>query len=195
MSNVITPDFVINYPKILKPELNKMNGKMEYSAVAVFPIGTNLTKLEAAAVEACETKWGKDKAKWPKPSVGKVFGTPFRKQEDRMKEDEATGKKFLPAPYKEGGIYMNLKTDRKPAVVDQNVQPILEANQIYSGVVARASLRFFAYATAGNVGVSAGLVNIQKVSDGEPLGGVMRAEDEFAPIAQDTKAGAQSLFS
>lgn len=196
MSNIITPRFIANYPKVLTPELNKMNGKMEYSIVAVFPLKTDIAKLEAAAFEACVAKWGPEKAKWPKAGVGKVFNTPFRKQEDRMKEDEATGKKFLPAPYQAGGIYMNLKTDRKPAVVDANVQPIIEKTAVYSGAIFIASVRFFAYNTAGNVGVSAGLVNLQKVGDGEPLGGIMRAEDEFAPIAQDLpKGGAESLFS
>lgn len=196
MSNVITPDFTANFPKLLAPELNRQNGKMEYSVVAVFDPNTDLKALENAAFQACMDKWGPDKAEWPKPARGKTFGSPFRKQEDRTKEDEATGKKFLPAPYQAGGIYMNLKTDRKVGVVDQNVQPILEKSSVYSGMRARASIRFFAYNTAGNVGVSAGLINVQKVGDGTPLAGVTRAEDEFAPIAapQAASGGAASLF-
>ena len=39
---------------------------------------------------------------------------------------------------------------------------------------------FFAYNTNGSRGVSAALQNLQKLEDGEPLGGKRRPEDDFA---------------
>ncbi len=41
------------------------------------------------------------------------------------------------------------------------------------------SLTFFAYNTNGSKGIAAGLGNVQKLRDGEPLGGRSRAEDDF----------------
>ena len=39
--------------------------------------------------------------------------------------------------------------------------------------------------STGNRGVAAGLGNIQKLKDGEPLGGRVRAEDEFGTVDDD----------
>ena len=50
---------------------------------------------------------------------------------------------------------------------------------IYSGVYARVSLSFYAFNSNGNRGIACGLQNIQKVKDGESLGGKARAEDDF----------------
>ena len=49
---------------------------------------------------------------------------------------------------------------------------------MYSGCYCRFSLNFFSFAGKQN-GVAAGLNNVQKVADGEPLGGRSRAEDDF----------------
>jgi hypothetical protein len=43
----------------------------------------------------------------------------------------------------------------------------------------------YAYNTNGNKGISAGLGNIQKVDDGEPLGGIFRPEDDFEVLDED----------
>lgn len=50
---------------------------------------------------------------------------------------------------------------------------------------ARVSLNFFAFNSNGNKGIACGLGNIQKVRDGEPLGGKSTAADDFATLADD----------
>jgi hypothetical protein len=50
---------------------------------------------------------------------------------------------------------------------------------VYSGVYARVSINFYAFNSNGNKGIACGLGNIQKVRDGEPLGGKSKAEDDF----------------
>jgi len=69
--------------------------------------------------------------------------------------------------------------------VDQHVRPILERSEIYSGVYARVSLSFYAFNSNGNRGIACGLGNIQKVRDGEPLGGRTNAADEFTTLADE----------
>ena len=44
----------------------------------------------------------------------------------------------------------------------------------------RASINLYAYNVNGNRGIACGLNNLQKISDGTPLGGKSRAEDDFA---------------
>ena len=78
-----------------------------------------------------------------------------------------------------GRIPANLKLPLKPQIVDKNVQPILDRNEVYSGCYARVSISLYPFNTNGNKGIACGLGNIQKIADGEPLGGRTRAEDDF----------------
>ena len=57
--------------------------------------------------------------------------------------------------------------------------------EVYSGVYGRASINFYAFNSNGNKGIACGLNNLQKIRDGEPLGGRSRAEDDFADEAGD----------
>jgi hypothetical protein len=73
---------------------------------------------------------------------------------------------------------------RKPEVIDVNFNPILDASQIYSGMYAQISFRFFAYNAAGKKGVGCGLGNVRKIGDGEPLASTgPSAADEFGGSA------------
>ena len=73
---------------------------------------------------------------------------------------------------------------QRPNVVDLNLQPILNATEIYSGMYANVGVTFFAYNAPQNKGIGVGLENVQKVADGEPLGGGRAAvEDDFQAVA------------
>lgn len=84
-----------------------------------------------------------------------------------------------------GHWYMNVSSRTKPGIVDQNVNDILDSTEVYSGCFARVSVNAFPYNTAGKKGVSFGLNHIQKVADGESLGGRSRAEDDFDAVEVD----------
>ena len=64
-------------------------------------------------------------------------------------------------------------------------QPILERSEVYSGVYGRASINLYAFNSTGNKGIACGLNNLQKIRDGEPLGGKSRAEDDFDTDDED----------
>lgn len=192
--NPLTPIFRVSYPNVFTPKKNDLNGKDEYSVVALFEKGANITGLKKAAQEALIKKFGADKTKWPA-----VLKTPFRDQAERVKNVD--GKMILPAAHVAGAVFMNLKSKDRPAVVDQNVEDIIDQSQFYAGCYARASVRAYAYDMKGNRGVAFGLQNIQKVKDGEPLSGRAKPEDEFAPVEMDVEAstdgesaGAGSIF-
>ena len=61
----------------------------------------------------------------------------------------------------------------------------LERSEVYSGVYGRASINLYAFNSNGNRGIACGLNNLQKISDGEPLGGKSRAEDDFSTEDDD----------
>ena len=74
---------------------------------------------------------------------------------------------------------------RPPGIVDADLNPILERSEVYSGVYGRASINLYAFNSNGNRGIACGLNNLQKISDGEPLGGKSRAEDDFSTEDDD----------
>lgn len=182
--NTTTPKFRVSYPKVFKAELNTLSGKSEYSIVALFKKGEDLSALKKAAEEVIIEKLGADKTKWPKN-----LKSPFRDQSDREKDGQ------LPPGHEAGAIFMNLKSQQKPGVVDQNVQPILDENEFYAGCYAHATVRPYYYDQKGNKGVAFGLQNIQKLSDGEPLGGGRTsAANEFAPVEGTTESSGESMW-
>lgn len=50
---------------------------------------------------------------------------------------------------------------------------------MYSGVIGRASITFYAFNSNGNKGIACSLNNLQKLADGEPLGSKASAESDF----------------
>jgi len=84
-----------------------------------------------------------------------------------------------------GCYFVNANSKTAPQIVDKYVRPILDRSEVYSGVYAHVSLSFYAFNTNGNKGVACGLGNIQKVRDGEPLGGRTNASSEFETLDDD----------
>ena len=75
--------------------------------------------------------------------------------------------------------------ERPDDPVYADAYPILERSEVYSGVYGRASINLYAFNSNGNRGIACGLNNLQKISDGEPLGGKSRAEDDFSTEDDD----------
>ena len=101
--------------------------------------------------------------------------TPLRDGDKERPDDEA---------YK-NSYFINANSGTAPGVVDANCQPIIDTSEVYSGVYGRASINFYAFNSNGNKGIACGLNNLQKIRDGEPLGGKARAEDDFATDDDD----------
>ena len=81
-----------------------------------------------------------------------------------------------------GCWFINANSKTAPQVVDRHVQPIIDRSEIYSGVYARVSISLYAFSVNGNRGVACGLGNIQKIRDGEPLGGHTNASNDFDAV-------------
>lgn len=81
--------------------------------------------------------------------------------------------------------FVNANSATAPGVVDADCNPILTRSEVYSGVYGRASISFYAFNSNGNRGIACGLNNLQKIRDGEPLGGRASAESDFADDDED----------
>lgn len=116
----------------------------------------------SAAEEAGRDKFGK---KW----VAKKL--PLR-DGDKEREDEAYADSF----------FLNANSNNRPGMVDKKVQPILDPKEIKSGDWGNVSLNFYPFNVNGNAGIAVGLNHVQKVKDGEPLGSVSNAQDDFDEV-------------
>lgn len=115
-----------------------------------------------------------DKGKWG----GKIpanLKMPLRDGDTDRPEDEAY----------ENSMFLNANSKQAPQVVDKRVQPILDQSEVYSGCYGNVSITFYAYNSNGNKGIAAGLGNVQKLRDGEPLGSRVNAQDEFEAMDAD----------
>lgn len=83
-------------------------------------------------------------------------------------------------PNYKGCYFLNANSKDAPQVVDSKLQSIISKSEFYSGCYGKVSINMYAFNTKGNKGIAAGLGNIQKLRDGESLGGTRsRAEDDF----------------
>ena len=148
-------------------------GDPKYSVSAIVP------KSDAKTVEAIKAAIEQAKKDSASKWGGKIPGnlkTPLRDGDINRPEDEA---------YK-GCYFFNANSRQAPQVVDAKVQTVLEQSEVYSGCYGRISVTFYGYNSAGNRGIAAGLGNIQKLKDGEALGGGRaKASDEFDTATED----------
>ena len=81
------------------------------------------------------------------------------------------------------GNWVFTASNKNPvAVVDIGTNPIIDPNEIYSGMYARVCISFYAYAQAGKRGIACGLEAVQKIEDGEPLAGKVSIADAFGGV-------------
>ena len=151
-------------------------GDPRYSVSLIIPKSdTETVKDIHAAVEAAYREGeSKLKGKGSLPALS-ALRTPLRDGDLDRPDDPAYA----------GCWFVNANSDHAPGIVDERAKPILDRNEFYSGCYGRASISFFAYNTNGNRGIACGLNNLQKLRDGEHLGGRMSAEQEFAEFTDD----------
>ncbi len=152
-------------------------GAPKYSVSLIIPKSDTKTiaKIEAAIQAAYEEGESKLKGSGRIVPALSVLKTPLRDGDTERPDDEA---------YK-NSYFVNANSSTAPGIVDADKNPILERSEVYSGVYGRASVNFYAFNSNGNKGIACGLNNLQKISDGEPLGGKSRAEDDFDTEDED----------
>ncbi|KIR03785.1 Phage protein [Lachnospiraceae bacterium TWA4] len=147
-------------------------GNPKYSVSLIIPKSDTKTveKIQAAIQAAYEEGYSKLKGNSKYVPALKVLKTPLRDGDEERPDDPAYANSY----------FINANSATAPGIVDIDRQPILDRSEVYSGVYGRASINFYAFNSNGNKGIACGLNNLQKISDGEPLGGKSRAEDDFA---------------
>lgn len=173
-TRVTTDKVRLSYTHLFQPYASHPGQEAKYSTTMLIPKSDIRTKQAIDNAIANAVNLGVS-AKWngARPANPK---TPLWDGDGVRQNGEAFGEEC------KGHWVMTASSKLQPQVVDAQIQPILDQTQVYSGMYARVSLNFFAYNNNGNRGIGCGLGNVQKIADGEPLGGRTSAEDDFGSL-------------
>lgn len=168
---VITgPNTRWSYANIWEPK-SIAGSTPKYSVSLIIPKSDTATVSKIkAAIEAAYHE-GEAKLKGSGKSVPHLstIKTPLRDGDVERPDDPAYANAY----------FINANSATAPGIVDTDRNPILNRSEVYSGVYGRASINFYAFNSNGNRGIAVSLNNLQKIRDGEPLGGKSSAEDDF----------------
>lgn len=180
-STLTTGEIRLSYLHLFQPYAQQQNAEPKYSATILVPKSDVATKaaIDNAIRAAIDTGVNKcwSGVRPPQPAVSVHDGDGTRPSDGLPYGPECKGHWVVTASSKNA-----------PFVVDANLQPILQQGEVYSGMYGRASLTFFPYSNSGKKGVGCGLNGVQKLRDGEPLGGRVSIEDAFGTPAASTPA-------
>lgn len=147
-------------------------GKPKFSVSLIIPKSDTVTvgKIKSAIEEAYREGQSKLKGNAKSVPALSTLRTPLRDGDLERPDDPAYANAY----------FVNANSSTAPGVVDANRNEIMDKSEVYSGCYGRASVNFYAFNANGNRGIACGLNNLQKLRDGEPLGGRASAESDFA---------------
>lgn len=168
-TKVVTGKCRFSFVNVWEPKAPNGVGEPKYSVTLLIPKNDTVTtgKIKAAMEEARELFCKKNGASAlpAKPNNTMHDGDGLRD----------SGEPY--GPECKGCYVITVSSKQKPVIVDSFRNPITDPGEVYSGCYGRAAINFFAYSTNGKKGISAGLLSIQKLHDGEPFGAAGSADD------------------
>lgn len=178
---VVITNARLSYVNLLKPRAATPEQEPKYSTTILLPKSDLQTKQRLdVAIQAATQKGVAEKWNGVMPPV---VATPIHdgdgvKQDGTPFGDECKGHWVFTA---------SASTDSPVEIVDRNAMPIMNQSEIYSGIYANVVINVFPYMHTGRKGVGFGLGPVQKVRDGEVLGGGMvKASSVFSALGGST---------
>lgn len=180
---VVTPIGVISYPNVFEPRAVEQGKEPKYSCTIIFPKSrkAELKALEAAIMQVAQAHFGGTDPKTGKPiDVAAKFAA--GKLHHPLKDGDI---QYPDDPLYKGTVFIRANSDvrHRPAVVGADVQPIINPEEVYPGMLGRLQVYVcpFEYQNM-KFGVTLLLNGLQKVKDGERIDG--RTVD-FEPVAAE----------
>lgn len=169
MSKVVTGKVRFSFCNIWEPKASQDGGDPKYSVTLLIPKSdtATLNKIKEAIKEAREAFCAKNGA-------SALPANPITPLHDGDGTKPSTGEPY--GPECKGCYVISVSSKQKPVIVDAFRNEITDPAEVYSGCYGRASINFYGYNNKKK-GIGAGLLSIQKLSDGEPFGTVGSADD------------------
>ena len=184
-TKVVTGKVRFSFCHIFEAQEPQGGGDPKYSVTLLIPKSDTVTlgKIKAAMAEARENFCNRNGA-------NALPAKPVYTMHDGDGQ-RPSGEDF--GPECKGCYVITVSSKQKPVIVDAFRNEITDPAEVYSGCYGRASINFYGYSKAGKKGISAGLLSVQKLSDGEPFGTVGSADD-FNDDYRDPEAGGDDDF-
>lgn len=174
---VIIQNCRLSYPALFKPKAGANGGAEKYGCTIIIP-KTDSTTLAAinSAIQAEYAEAAKPTGAWkgltpPNPTITLYDGD----------TTQPSGQPW--GPECKGCMVLRTTSGSKPDVVDEYLNPAMDATKFYAGCYCHFSVNFGAYDQAGNKGIGAYLNCVMFVRDGEPLEAHASAKNDFAGLA------------
>ena len=164
-TKLVTNKVRLSFVNVFEPA-ETLNGVLKYSTMVLIP---KSDKEGVARFNKAFEDTKQANAAFFGGTVPKVLKGGLR-DGDAEKDDDAYQNAF----------FINANSVQKPGVVDAELNAIIDPEEFYSGCFGRASLTFYPYNAQGSKGIACGLGNLQKLEDGERLGGGSSAASDFA---------------
>ena len=176
-TKVITGKVRFSFVNVFEPKKNEDGTDGKYGVTLLIPKSDTATlgKIKDAIAEARE-------------NFCKRNGATALPQKPVHTLHDGDGVKDNGEPYGEeckGHYVIAVQSKQKPIIVDSFRNHITDPSEVYSGCYGRAAINFYGYSRNGKKGISAGLQSIQKLHDGDALGGARGSADDFADGFQD----------
>lgn len=169
MTKVVTGKVRLSFCNLFEAKAPQGGGEPKYSVTLLIPKKdtATLNKIKEAMAQARESFCNKNGANSlpAKPNHTLHDG-------DGMRD---SGEPY--GPECKGHYVITVSSKQKPLVIDNVKNEITDPTEVYSGCYGRASINFYGYNSNGKKGISAGLLAVQKLHDGEPFGTVASADD------------------
>lgn len=172
-TEVVTGKVRFSYLNVFTPRAGQDGGDPKYSVQLLIPKSDTATlgKINAAMKAAAD-------AFRAKKGVASLPATPMTPLHDGDGTKPNSGEPY--GPECKGCYVMSVScsADQRPGVYDAFRQDILNPAEIKSGDYGRAHINFYGYSNKRK-GIGAGLLAVQKLSDGDPLGGAVASASAF----------------
>lgn len=181
-TDVLLKNVRLSYVRFDKATSRNPNQEKKYSCTILLPKSDAVQKQAIdAAIEAAirvgREKYGSRVPMQPKTVIHDGDGL------------SPTGKEYSPEAKGHWVFTASLPESRGPVdVVDLGRNPIMNQSEIYSGMFVNVLVNFFFYANE-SMGIGAGLGPVQKVADGEPLGGKLPSADDVFGTPEPPQVG------
>lgn len=167
-TKVITGKVRFSYANVFEPTAMQDGQTPKYNvSIIISKSDTKTVEAIKKAIEAAK-KAGKSKIADKNGKIPVNLKTPLRDGDEERPDD----------PAYENSYFINANSERKPGIVDRDLNPIMSRDDFYSGCYGRASINFYAF-NVNSKGIACGLNNLQKLEDGERLAGGSSAEEDF----------------
>lgn len=168
-TKVVTGKVRFSYVNVFEAKASQDGGEPKYGLTLLIHKSDTATlqKIKAAIAEARENFCKKNGA-------SALPANPITPLHDGDGTKPSTGEPY--GPECKGCYVIAVSSKQKPVIVDAFRNEITDPGEVYSGCYGRASINFYGYSNKKK-GIGAGLLSIQKLTDGEPFGTVGSADD------------------